>query len=191
MKILTFTVGLLLLPALGLADNSDPRSDPTHYVTAFYGRSQLIFGSEDNRFGGGIAFGYGRPEPRFANGSIAAQMVYETYVDHTQSPGGGGIAPNSTFAGGVLAYSRWLWPTDQYGNGVYADLGWGFQVATETTLDLESIFNSTPVLGFGGIFKDGNHDYLVGIRYLHISNAGFVKPNYGQNELFLTIGFRY
>jgi len=191
MKIVASFLFLITLSCLSFADDVDPRNAPSHYVTGFFGQSQIIFGSEDGRFGGGIAYGYGQPEPRFTHGLIAGQLVYEGYVDHTQSDGGSGYPANNTLAGGVLAFGRWRWPMDREGNGVYADLGWGFQMASQTTLDLESDFNSTPVAGFGGVFKDGAKEYLIGLRFLHISNAGLVKPNYGQNELFITFGFRY
>lgn len=172
-------------------DEPDPRVSPSHYVTAFVGQSELILGSEDNRYGGGIAYAYGKPEKRFRKGSIAAQLVYETYVDRTQSSGGVGGTFNSTYAFGGLAYARWRWPVNDLGNGFYADLGWGLQMADKTTLDLESTLNSTPVAGFGGILRDGDREYLIGLRYLHISNAGLVKPNFGQNEIFFTVGMRF
>jgi len=157
----------------------------------FLGQGQLIFGSQDPRYGGGILFGYGRPEPRFQLGQIPAQLVYEGYADETRSPGAGGESPNETFAVGVLGLSRWRWPLDKNGNGVYVDLGWGLQFANQATIDLDSELNSTPVLGFGGTFKSGTQEYMIGLRYLHISNAGFKKPNDGQNELLLTFGVRY
>lgn len=176
---------------LASADDDNPLTKPSHYITGFLGESELIFGSEDGRFGGGVSYGFGRPEKRFQIGDLAAQLVYEGYVDHTQSGGGQGTPPNSTFAVGGLAYARWRWPVDRFGNGVYADFGWGLQFADQPTLDLESQLNSTPILDFGGSLKDGHAEYLLGLRFLHISNAGFVKPNYGQNELFVTFGFRY
>ena len=174
-----------------LADDTDPRVTSSHYFMGFFGQSEIIFGSEDGRFGGGFSYAYGRPEKRFQMGEIPAQLVYEVYIDHTQSDGGAGFPPNYTLATGVLGYSRWRWPMDKDGNGMYADLGVGLQAATRPTLDLESVVNSTPVGDIGGVYKDGHREYLIGLRFLHISNAGFVKPNYGQNEVFLTLGVRY
>ena len=191
MKIATTLLFLTATLGIALADDPDSLSSPSHYVTGFIGRSIQIFGSEDGRFGGGFSYAYGQPEPRFTYGKIQAQLVYEGYIDHTQSNGGSGFSPNATFGFGTLAYARWRWPMDQYGNGVYFDLGAGLQLATQTTLDLESELNSTPVMDFGGVFKDGHNEYLIGFRFLHISNAGTVRPNYGQNELFFTLGFRY
>jgi len=179
--------------SLGLvfADNKDPLTKPSHYVIGFFGQSETILGSEDGRFGGGLGFAYGQPEKRFSLKGLPAQLVYEGYFDRTQSPGGSGYPPNSTLAIGALSYARWRWPVDEKGNGVYADLGWGLQFANRPTLDLDTRLNSTPVLDIGGTYRDGHIEYLIGIRYLHISNAGTDRPNFGQNEFFLTLGFRY
>lgn len=191
MKIATLFLLLTTFSCIAFADDPDSLSSPSHYITGFAGRSIQIFGSEDGRFGGGLSYAYGQPEPRFSTGQIKAQLVYEGYIDHTESNGGSGFSRNATFGFGGLSYGRWRWPMDQYGNGVYFDLGLGLQLATQPTLDLESVLNSTPVMDFGGVFRDGHNEYLIGFRFLHISNAGTVRPNYGQNELFFTLGFRY
>lgn len=174
-----------------IADDQDPLTKPSHYVMGFFGQSQTILGSEDGRFGGGLSYAFGQPEKRFAMRGIPGQLVYEGYVDHTQSFGNMGFPPNATFALGALSYSRWRWPIDRNGNGVYADLGWGLQFANRPTLDLDTRLNSTPVIDIGGTYRDGHIEYLIGIRYIHISNAGTDHPNYGQNEFFFTFGFRY
>jgi hypothetical protein len=191
MNIIASAALAAMVSSTALADDPDTRSRPSHYVTGFFGQSQIILGSEDPRFGGGLSYAYGGPEKRFTKGNVTGQLVYEGYIDRTQSNGGDGFSGNSTYALGGLAYGRWYWPLDHLGNGVYADLGWGLQIADRTTLDLESSINSTPVAGFGGVFRDGKKEYLIGLRFLHISNGGLVKPNFGQNEVFLTLGFRY
>ena len=179
------------LTSFSRADTPDSLTAPSHYLTAFFGKSVIILGSEDGRFGGGISYAYGRPEHQFQFGNVPAQLVYEGYIDHTQSDGGSGFSANATFAAGGLGYARWRWLVNSQGDGLYLDLGWGLQLASQATLDLNSVLNSTPVLDFGTNFKTGRNEYLVGFRYLHISNAGFVRPNFGQNEVFLTVGIRY
>jgi len=191
MKFALVTLLFASVFCVAAADNVDSVTKPSHYITGFFGQSEMIFGSEDGRFGGGIGYGFGRPEKRFQMGKIPAQLVVEGYIDHTQSDGGSGFPPNSTFAAGGLAFARWRWPMDKDGNGVYADLGWGMQLANRPTLDLDSRLNSTPVCGFGGAYRDGDREYLIGLELLHISNAGTVRPNYGQNELFFTMTVRY
>lgn len=174
-----------------LGETGDSRTRSSHYFTAFGLQGQRIFGSQDLRTGNGFSYGYGRPEPKFRWGQIPAQLVYEGYLDHTESRGAQGRPPNRTYALGGLAYSRWRWPLDKMGNGVYADIGWGFQLADHPTLDLDSQFNSTPFLTFGGTFKYGEREFMVGLRYLHISNANLKGRNRGENELLLSVGFRY
>lgn len=189
MKLLCATLVWLGLMAFALAD--DNLTGPSHYASAFFGKSVIILGSEDGRIGGGLSYGYGRPEKRFQAGSVPAQLVYEGYVDFTHSNGENGSGPNSTIALGSLAYARWRWSLNQHGAGMYADLGWGLQLADGPTLDLNSELNSTPVLDIGFSRRDRKVEYLVGLRFLHVSNAGTAPPNYGQNELFLNFGVRY
>ena len=112
------TAFLFAIPVLCDASDGDPNplTAPSHYVTGFFGQSEIIFGSEDGRFGGGISYAYGHPEKRFQLGQIPAQLVYEGYVDHTQSDGGSGFPANATLAFGGLGYGRWRWPVDRIGN---------------------------------------------------------------------------
>ncbi|MDR3692042.1 MAG: acyloxyacyl hydrolase [Fimbriimonas sp.] len=191
MKVFAVILSVFALPALGKCDVSDSTNGPSHYVNLFYGQDQLVLGSEDQRYGGGIGYAYGRPEPRFQRGRITGQLIYEIYGDHTQSSGVDGKHSEPTVAVGSLAYARWRWPIDAAGNGVYAELGWGFQLANRSTVDLDSQLNSTPVTGFGGTFKVGKQELTLGLRYLHISNAGLRGHNFGQNELLILAGVRY
>jgi len=149
-----------------------------------------MLGSEDVRGGYALSYGYGRPEPKFRAGQIPAQLVYEGYVNHTQSAGVDPIRGDDTFAYGALAYSRWRWPLDKNGNGIYFDLGWGLQYASHPTVDLDTHINSTPIAGIGGAFKSGNREYLIGLRLMHISNGGTDRPNFGDNQLMLTFSIR-
>jgi hypothetical protein len=71
------------------------------------------------------------------------------------------------------------------------DLGEGLQYATRPTYDLPSEINSTPILDLGTAVHIGRQDALFGIRFLHISNAGFVSPNRGQDEFFITAGIQF
>jgi hypothetical protein len=80
---------------------------------------------------------------------------------------------------------------DDRGNGVYADIGFGVQFVDRVTFDLQSTINTTPMLGFGGVFRAGKEEVLIGLRWLHVSNGGRVKPNRGDNILFFTFGIRF
>lgn len=169
---------------------SDFRTRPSWHVFGFYGQSALVLGSEDSRLGGGLAIGYGKPEPRFRYGSIPAQLVVEGYVDRTISLLKRKPSPDTNSVG-TLVYSRWRWNLNEHGWGMYLDLGWGLQYSSQPSVDLDNHLNSTPMLGFGGTFRFGTQEFLAGIRVLHISNGGSNKPNQGQNQIFLTLGVRF
>ncbi len=191
MKVYSFILLIFCLLCSVRGDTYDVRIKPSHYISGFLAYGQVILGSEDQRWGGGISYGYGRPEPRFQCGKIPAQLVYELYADHTQSHGLGRWGQNSTFALGSVAFARWRWPLDKQGNGIYVDLGWGLQVADKPTLNLDSMLNSTPMGGIGGTYGFGDKEFIVGVRFLHASNAGLKGHNRGDNQLLFTMGFRY
>ncbi len=156
-----------------------------------FGRTQRILGSQETRFNGGFSVGYGKPEPRFKIGALTAQLVLEGYKYQTMLQSSGGASPRDTTNYGLMALARYRWNMDEGGNGVYADIGFGVQVVNRLTFDLQSNLNTTPMLAVGGIFKAGDNEIMVGLRLLHISNGGTVKPNRGDNILFFTFGFRF
>lgn len=180
--------GLLLLSGLSAAQE-DFRDRPSWYVGGFIGQSAIVLGAEDIRQGGGLAVAYAKPEPRFRFRRVKAQMVLEGYVDRLTSVNEP-TSPN-TKAVGFLTMARWHGRRDQWGQGFYVDLGWGFQVADKRTIDLDSRFNSTPVVGVGTTFPMGAQELMVGLRLLHASNAGLVGRNQGSNQFFLTVGVRF
>ena len=96
-----------------------------------------------------------------------------------------------TKAFGILAMSRWHGRRDARGQGFFLDLGWGLQIADRRSLDLDSRLNSTPVVGFGTTLPLGAQELMIGLRYLHVSNAGLVGRNQGSNQFFLTAGVRF
>ena len=163
----------------------------SHEVKGFIGRGLLVLGTEEVRTGGGIGYAYARREPRFFINKIPAQVVYEGYFETTKSPGVFGAAPDTSFAVGGLAYARWLLPANRHGLGAFVDLGWGLQAQNHATDNLDSIVNSTPLLQAGATIAKGKQEFMLGARYLHISNAGTKGHNKGENQLFLLIGFRY
>lgn len=171
---------------------ADPRIRPSWYLAGFVGQAAQILGTSDIRTGFGFLVGYGRPEPKFRFRTIPAQIVYELYYNTTTSPGVDKTPPNRTFAVGGLVIARFRWPVDKIGNGIYGDIGWGLQYADHPTIDLDSRLNSTPVFGVGGTFPQTNgNEFMLGVRWLHASNAGTKKPNNGQNEFYLVVGIRF
>jgi hypothetical protein len=183
---------LISVSSLCWSSDNDPRVKPSWYVSAFYGSGLLILGSRQPHFGGGVDIGFGKPEPRFRFHSIPAQLVYEVYWDHLSTAS----LPSYRDPGervdalGALALARFRWPV-KGGIGAYFDIGWGLQVTNHVTIDVNSDVNSTPMLGAGGTFRLGSRELLLGVRYLHVSNAWTKPPNFGSNALFATITIRY
>jgi hypothetical protein len=116
---------------------------------------------------------------------MKGQFLLTGYLDHTwpihYRPGDA-----QNYSTGFLAGARWLAQNPRSNVTPYFDFGWGFQMADQSTLDLPSELNSTPWAGTGIMVPIGKYQTLFGLRFVHISNAGFVKPNRGEDELFLT-----
>lgn len=185
---------LIAASCLSFADGPIPDkpklSVPSYYFGIFGGQSMTILGSEDRRTGFGVSLGYGRPEPRFHVRGVQSQLVYEGYYEHSSSRGASGFGPNQAESFGVLAYGLWRWPPRK-GLGVYATLGWGLQYSNRTSVDLDSKINSTPMAGLGVSWDTGKGEGSIGVRFVHISNAGLVGRNQGQNQLYLVYGWRF
>jgi hypothetical protein len=161
-----------------------------HDVSVFFGKSAILLGSSDIRYGGGLSVSYGRYEPRFSSRFASAQLMYEGYLDNTR--GNGESAPiDISYALGGLAYMRWVPRMSKSVPRPYFDFGWGFQYASRPTHDLPSEINSTPFGDLGIAIPAGPDEVLLGVRFLHISNAGLVRPNRGQDELFLIATLTY
>jgi hypothetical protein len=171
-------------------DIHDRLYEKSYYFNIYGGQSMTILGSEDRRTGFGIGFGYGRREPRFAIKGVGSQLVYEVYYEHSSSRGASGQGPNQSESFGVLAYARHRWP-QRRGMGLYATVGWGLQYTNRTSVDLDSNLNSTPMLGLGVSWENGFGEGSIGLRFVHISNAGLVGRNQGQNQLSLVYSLRF
>jgi len=183
-----FSFSIALLCLVGAASAQSLESE-CHTIGVFGGESALFFGSSDQRYGGGFSYSYARPEPKFHFLGMKSQFMLTGYVDHTYAiKDRPGDDPN--YSAGFLASARWIVANHTANLAPYFDLGWGFQMADTATRDLPSELNSTPWAGTGIMFPVGKYEGMVGLRFVHISNAGTVKPNRGQDELFLTAELR-
>ena len=189
----TTAIGLAIVGGIAQASDNEIKLRslvaPSYYFQIFGGQSMTILGSEDKRTAFGIGVAYGRPEPRFHIDGTGAQLVYEVYYDHSSSRGASGQPANETDSFGALAYARYRWPMRE-GFGFYATAGWGLQYSDRPTVDLDSRLNSTPMVGFGIAWDTGEGEGSIGLRFLHISNAGIVGRNQGQNQLHLVYSWR-
>lgn len=153
-------------------------------------KSQGFLGSEDIRHGNAWFVGYGRPEPRFQIGAIPAQWVWSAYVMPSKGNYLDGIPGFHTTAYGILSHGRWRWPTRD-GVGAYVDAGLGVQYVNRLSRDINTRYNSTPYAAIGVGIQTGRTETLIGVGFLHVSNAGTKRPNQGQNHLMLMVGVRF
>lgn len=157
-------------------------------VRVSFGQSLLALGSEDIRNGAGIALDYAVPSRRLAFRRLPAELVMEGYVNRTHSTGASGKPPNTTLDYGVLALARYTGAT-RGAVAAYVELGWGLQYTTRRSVDLDSRLNSTPTFGAGLAISGARRAY-VGVRLMHISNAGLSGRNQGQNQFMVTMSVR-
>lgn len=158
------------------------RADDDWRVVLFTGKSLTVLGSEDprNARGFGVELETG-PESRLRWGSRPGSLVLSAYWSYSHSQGIRNDAANSYQAYGVLAAGRYRWRAGQV--RLFGDVGLGIQMLSHQSRDLDSKINTTPVLDLGLEFDCG----LLGVRLLHVSNAGVVGGNEGQNQLFLFV----
>lgn len=157
------------------------------YLVGGVGRSLPEFlGAEDHRKYQYYGLAYARTERRLRFRSYRAELVWEGYYERSHSPGASEQPRNTTDAWGVLAYARY-----RLNRHLFFDLGWGAQYTDQRSVDLSSRLNSTPVFAVGLIVPHERHELMVGLRLLHVSNAGFSGNNQGLNNLGFFAQFRF
>lgn len=152
--------------------------------------SMTILGSQDRRAGAAFGVQHRQPMPLRMLQFARSELVFEGY--HLFSKGGGiyEFGPDRTFGYGVLIHGRWLFPSGKDGEA-FVEIGWGLQIQDTRTHDLGSRLNSTPTVGIGWVGTSGKVNPKVTLRIMHISSAGFVPRNLGQNQLQLLFGLSF
>jgi hypothetical protein len=175
-KAVSGLAALSLLPGLSVAQGI--YANPAWYGTFFGGKSTPILGSQDIRTNYGVGLAWQRPEPHFKWRHGPAQLVMEGYFEHSNGEDHG-IRGKVTESIGVIWYARFRFP--QF--NLFADIGEGVHLSTSESFDLGTRINSSPMLGFGFVIRQGNQETMIGARLLHISNAGLNQSNRGQNQV--------
>lgn len=162
-----------------------------HYLKVFGGQSSLILGTQDRRQMMGVEYGYAKPDPRLTLRGYPAQMVYELKFDYSRSSGNFPEDPKSDLAIGTIFYSHSEFPY-KASTGYYLDWGGGAEWLNHTSRDLPLCFDGALMVGAGYFtpMPGSTNKVLIGIRYFHISNGGRKYPNFGQNQLQLTLGVK-
>ena len=177
---------LWVLGLLPIFTTSPLTASKSWYLTSFAGVGLAPFmGSEDPRTFGSIGIAFARPERRLRSRQYRAELVLEGYYERSTSPGIYENLPNGTDAVGVLAMARYRHKS------MFVDIGWGFQYTDQRTVDVSGRLSSTPNATIGVVTRAFDRELLIGLRYVHISNAGLSGNNQGSNRLGLFGAMRY
>lgn len=189
-----FAVGLTLTlsaPFLSAQELEVPNGPRFGYWSAhgYLGSSAKILGTSDIRQGGGLGISFAYPANWLLIKPYRTEMVFEAYTMYTQSTGVVNFGASPTWSLGGLAYARYSGPHTDHVQP-YVEIGWGLNYSTARTRDLDSTFNSTPMIGAGIRIPDRNTEWMIGIRLLHLSNGGTYGSNRGQNYLLFHASVR-
>lgn len=159
-------------------------------IEVFGGQTAVGFlGTQNKRNVFGVSYSVGMKPPRWlsaAGNELILMGYFHTSIDQENRA----KFAKTTNSIGTLAILRY--PSVRTGRGnLYFDLGVGLNYANHSSLDLDSKLNSTPMIGLSYGFQRGANEYLLGVRLLHISNAGTKGKNLGSNQLLFTLGMRF
>ena len=178
--------------SLSAASSASELKDAQSRWAVHYGPAQsvTILGSEDLRNGALLGVQLFQPMKLRLLKKGDTTLVLEGY--HLFTKGGGlyEFGPDRSFAYGVLAHSRWSTKAGNSG-AFYAEFGWGLQVQNTITHDMGSRINSTPTVGLGWHGPVAGADLQVTLRFMHMSSAGLVTRNLGQNQFQVLAGIRF
>ncbi len=170
----------------GLAQSTQTEPRQTWQLAPF--TSLGILGSQDLRSGLYISYQTQRPEPRFTFHGHKLDLALEYGFAYSFGGGWESQPHDQTAAINIMGLAKYE-VVSKFGAGYYVELGWGLHYASEATFDLDLRLNSTPVTGLGFITGNSRGLRAFGLRYYHISNAGFKTPNQGQNQLMFLTSF--
>lgn len=180
------------LAGLSAASSAELQKHAESRWALHYGPAQsvTILGSEDLRNGALLGLQHFQPIKLRLLEKGDTALVLEAY--HLFTKGGGlyEFGPDRSFAYGVLAHSRWYSKGGRTGR-FFAEFGWGLQVQNTITHDMGSRINSTPTVGLGWTGPLAGTDLQVTLRFMHMSSAGLVTRNLGQNQIQVLAGFRF
>ena len=195
LALLSLVIGAGCASAAVADDKSDhPAGDvgTAHYLKVFGGQSVLVLGTQDRRVMMGVEYGYGKPDPRLAFRGYPAQLVSEVKLDYSRASGNFPEDPNSDLAIGAIFYAHYEFPFKS-STGYFVDWGGGAESINHTSRDLPLCLDGAIMVGAGYFtpISGSTNRLLIGLRYFHISNGGRKYPNFGQNQVQLTVGVRF
>jgi hypothetical protein len=119
-----------------------------------------------------------------------AEIDYEGYYMVTKGGADFMAGPNISHHYGVMVIGRYF---ERYSKSAraYVEGGWGLQYTNRLTHDIDSLWNSTPMIGTGFIVPVDGDELIFSLRYFHISNAGTAGDNEGLNFFQFQVGYRF
>lgn len=160
------------------------------HVGPVFGQSWL--GSEDKRRGAFYGLQYSKSDPQLFAMGHEGELVIEAYYMYTIGGGfrSGRFPKNNSHHYGVMALARY-WNREPTQFKTFVEIGWGLQYVDKRTHDLGGLFNTTPTLGIGMKGPFEGYELILGMRYMHVSNAGVVGNNEGHNFFHFYVGVQF
>lgn len=168
-------------------------TDVHYHVNGMYSNAMIILASADNRIGNGFGFGFGKADPRLTiHHKVQGELILETFYNETRTSKPTVQHPsvtNQTYA--IFATARYHGA--QHGNmNFYGDGGLGFSLLRHSSTDLPLANDFMIGGGFGAEFSAGTKSsYNIGARWIHTSNAGRKRPNFGENLMQYYVGYSW
>lgn len=189
MKLLISCVALVSLTATGYSQYEQKR----WILEGFTGRGLVGFlGSEDPRVARGLGLGYAFNTPNFLNiHGKESELIVLGYYHRSTSKGVSGQPANGTDAFGTLGLARYYIGPRIGGMAPYAEAGLGIQFQDQETVDQSSTYSFSPTVGVGISMRGKDSELMLGVRLLHLSNAGTRGNNQGSNQILITMGLRF
>jgi hypothetical protein len=186
-------IGLASVALFATVSSSQAQSKRKLVIEGFAGNSLGRFlGSEDHRIARGFGVGTTLNAPRkLTIKGTSPDLILLGYRHRSTTQGFYGHPPNGTDAYGILGLSRYQLGKRVNGVAWYGEIGFGFQLFDQATIDQSSTWSFSPTFGLGtSIYDSREREFYVGVRFFHLSNAGLRGNNKGQNQLLLTMGVR-
>lgn len=183
--------GVCIFASCSLGQLAD--SEVHYYTYANVSHTMLILASADSRVGSGFSFAFGKKDPRLTvYHRIPGELILETSFNRSTTNKPTVQHPDRTNQSlSIFATARYRWPKHGAVN-FYGDGGLGFAIHRHSSTDLPLANNFMIGGGIGAEFSAGdNSSFLLGTRYIHTSNAGRKRPNFGENQMQYYVGYSW
>jgi hypothetical protein len=144
-----------------------------------------ILGTSEIRYGITAGMEWGRPSRALQIKRMGIVAQESAHLRLFRS-----FAGDDGFTGIVAGIgARWTGVRGALRNG-YLEIGSGIALTDGLSIDVNTHFNFASFLGGGVYFSDDPNATRIGLRWIHISNAGVEPPNRGLNQFELVFGVR-